>query len=325
MPIGIITLIWPNPDIAKALFFIVFAYIIGHILTVISSPLVSQMVFDSSNKLRMRADLFLDKNDKVFSNTFKERLAKQVSELFGLNLYVSQDSDGENDISKDRQAAFLQARSFLIAKKTASAVNYAEQIEGLFVMMRGLGCAFFAGALYLVGWGVSCDLKNSDLHINHNYIYVIRNIFFIVIIFALIISSVAYYLESRKKKAGPFLEWCKKKAGPFIEWRKKKDDPLFARFLFRWCLIVALIGSGFIVGYWHLQHPVFPKLPYFEHIIWFGALLSLIVAVKCFSSYRRFSNMFAQTVWRDFSAYYSFQENTTRPSTTSTSSSEAMS
>ena len=152
LPVGVLTQTWPDQDLSKALFLAALAYIVGHLLQTVAISVVPSTAVDSAKRQRMPSDLLLDTNNSKFSEDVKERLSKQVKELFGLDLGVTQDWDGKNDISKNRQTAFFQARSYLIAKKAA---QYAEQYQGLYAMMRGLGVSFLAGAMYLAGWGLS--------------------------------------------------------------------------------------------------------------------------------------------------------------------------
>jgi hypothetical protein len=157
LPVGMLTRSWPAQDLSNALFLAVLSYILGHIVQTIAPSIIPSTELDEKKQLRFYSDIYLDySNNSKFSPEFKERLAAQVLGMFGLNLYVTQDviqdEKGKSTISTNRQTAFFQARSYLIAKKSA---HYVEQFEGLYAMMRGLSCSFCAGALYLAGWGLS--------------------------------------------------------------------------------------------------------------------------------------------------------------------------
>lgn len=272
LPIGVLTQTWPSQDISNAMFMVVLAYIVGHLLQTIAISVVPSTVADSNKRQRVPSDLILDQSHAKLGKDFKKRLSKQVRKLFVLNLEIAQDGDGEDEISRNRQSAFFQARSYLIAKKSA---HYAEQFEGIYGMMRGLGCAFCAGAAYLVGWALSIHGGGAQAW---KWISILVCA---AIAFALIFAIAAFFHEPVKKKA----------------------DRIVAAFL-----LLALVGSGYLTGCWRFQPPAsFPS--YAEFVLWGAAFLTLFAAVRCFSAYRAFALIFAETVWRDFSAYLSALES----------------
>ena len=195
MPVGILTNTWPDQDISKAVFLAALAYIIGHLLQTIAITVLPSTV-TIRNKQRVPSDLLLDQNDTKFSVSFKLKLSSQVKEMFGLDLEVTANGDDNDDLTKTRGVAFFQARSCLIAKK---AERYAEQFEGLYAMMRGLGFSFLAGAMYLTGWGLSCHRNSFCLSGG------IPILMWIAILFSLISALVAFFFESAKKNADRFL------------------------------------------------------------------------------------------------------------------------
>jgi hypothetical protein len=270
LPVGILTHNWPSQDISNALFMVVLAYITGHLLQTIAISVVPSTVADSNKRQRVPSDLILDNSYAKFGKDFKKRLSKQVRKLFGLALEVAQDGNGEDEISRNRQSAFFQARSYLIAKKSA---QYTEQFEGIYGMMRGLGCAFCAGAAYLVGWALSIHGGGARAWCW------ISVLVCAAIAIALIYAIAAFFHEPLKKMA----------------------DRMVAA-----SLLLALVGSGYLAGCWRFQPPAsFPS--YAESVLWGAALLALFAAVRCLAAYRAFALIFAETVWRDFSAYLSCQ------------------
>jgi drug/metabolite transporter (DMT)-like permease len=268
MPVGILTQTWPEQDLSKALFLTVLSYIAGHVLQTVANSVVPSTVPGPGKQRRFPSELLLDKSNARFTDAFKTRLAVSVAMKFGLDLKVTLDGNGAGEISTNRQIAFFQARSCLIAKK---AEQYAQQFEGLYVMMRGLGCAFCSGAAYFVGWGLSIRRGDSAA------LNAISTAVLAVTALALLSALVAFFRDSAKRVANRFLSAF---------------------------LLLASAGSGFVVGAWRFQ-PVanstpFPNYP--EFILWGGALLALFAAVRCFSAYKGFAFNFAETIWRDFSA-----------------------
>ncbi len=291
LPVGVLTQTWPSQDISNALFMVVLAYIAGHLLQTIAISIVPSKVTDKAKHQRSPSDLLLDDSDKKFAKVLKEKIAAQVTKIFGIDLEITKEGDGENDISKKRQDAFFQARSYLIAKKSA---HYAEQFEGIYGMMRGLGCAFCAGSAYLVGWALSIRGGAAKVWCW------IPILVLAAIAFALIFAIAAFFHEPVKTMA----------------------DRIVAAFL-----SLTLVGSGYLTGCWRFQPLAssisFPS--YAESVLWGAALLTLFAAVRCFSAYRAFALTFAETVWRDFSAYLSCQENLAASSGGSSGKSEGIS
>jgi len=271
MPVGILTQSWPDQDISKALFLAALAYILGHVLQSIANSVIPSTIRDDKKQQRFPSELFLDKSNSKFPDDFKIKLAEQVFKMFGLDLGVSRDGDGNNNTSKNRQTAFFQARSFLLAKKSA---NYVEQFEGLYAMMRGLTCSFLAGGVYFAGWGLSFHRDNKCL------LTAMAILLSSAIVIALVFSVIAFSCRAFAKKAV---------------------------FILAMCLLLMLLCSGFWANV-VLPNELWCHAPEnAKFVIWTCAFLALIAAARCFSSYRAFAEMFALTVWRDFSACISFQ------------------
>lgn len=276
LPVGVLTRSWPDQDISKALFLAALAYIVGHLVQLVSNPLVPSTVPDEARRPRVRSEFLLDKSNTQFSADFKRRLAGQVTKLFGLSVAVDRDSDGNDEISRNRQAAFFQARSYLIAKKAA---NYAEQFEGLYAMMRGLGCSFCAGVAYYVGWCLAFHRGRICLSTP------------IAVLFAIAIIGTLISV------------W----------WAKSVEYVLWMRC--QW--LAVFLGIGFWANASHPSNS-WPNAPaHTEAIFLASGAVALIAAAKCLSSYRSFADLFAKTVWRDFSACLSYQEVPAQTSDTS--------
>jgi hypothetical protein len=152
-----------------------------------------------------------------------------------------------------------------------------EQFEGLYALMRGLFCSFLAGAFYLAGWGLS-------FHRVHCWVRIV-----IVILLAVgVLGALWFSLFALKRSA---------------EANKAKE----AVQSLATCLALTLLCAGFWEGngqpgeFWE-SLPVFAEL-----ILWTGFCLALVAASRCFAFYKYYADLFAQTVWRDFSAYRSFE------------------
>lgn len=274
LPFGILSNSWPNQDLSKTVFLAAAAYILGHLIQSIANSLVPSKLKDEKMQLRFPSELYLDKTSSKFSDDFKARLRDQVKDFLKLDLRVEADGSGKDEISKTRQAAFFQARTYLLSKKSA---HYVEQFEGLYALMRGLFCSFLAGAFYLAGWGLSF----------HRELCWARTVIGILLAVA-VVGALWFSFLALKRSADA---------------NKAKEAVQFLAA----CLAFTLLCAGFWSGdgqpdeFWQ-------RLPAFAELtLWTGLCLALVAASRCFAFYKYYADLFAQTVWRDFSTYRSFQ------------------
>jgi hypothetical protein len=122
---------------------IVVGYVVGHILQFLATPAFPHMLNG-----RFYSATFLDENDQKFSPEVKMRIAERIQREFGVDV---RDAASENLAMRDRRRAdaFMMCRRSLIQEKLAS---YAEQFQGLYALMRGLGAASVLGAAHQFGW-----------------------------------------------------------------------------------------------------------------------------------------------------------------------------
>ena len=279
LPFGIFARAWPEQDLSKAIFVGVIAYILGLLVQSVAAVVIPSKVEDKASNQRFLSEYVLDSSNPSFSADFKTRLAEQVQKIFGLALQVTKDGDGKMDgaVTSARQAAFFQARAYLISKKMAS---YAEQFEGLYVMMRGLGCSFCMGAAYLSGWCLSVKWLSCCL---------VWPIAVVTVVLVVGILRVVWQDNREKRK-------------PTRTSAEREQAINIARFLWP--------GLFCVTGFWaRYALPVGADKAVVAHaeVVLLGtAVLTLIAAAKCFTSYRSFAEDFAKTVWRDFSASISF-------------------
>jgi hypothetical protein len=280
VPVGVLTQSWPDQDLSKSLFLAAVAYILGHLLYSISATVVPSKAIDPKGHSRILSEVMLDKSDPTFGQAFKMKLAGQVSAMFGLDLCIEADGDGEGDLSRNRNTAFMQARAYLISKKAAA---YAEQFEGLYAMMRGLGCSFMAGAFYIAGGAVAFYRGNTGL------LLAMRILTAVTIFGAL---ACAWLIRSQSPNA-------RKQDAKKSNW-KRVDFRLTV------CLLFVLFSSGFWISAEQSAASLSRTPMHAESILLASACLALTAAAMCLSAYRDFTVHFAQTVWRDFSACLSF-------------------
>jgi hypothetical protein len=293
LPFGILTENWPNQDLSKTVFLAAAAYILGHFIQSIANSVVPSKVMDNDKLLRFPSELYLDKTNTVFSDKFKIRLKDQLDEFFKVEVDINADGTGVDQVSNTRQALFFQARTYLLSRKSAT---YAEQFEGLYALMRGLSISLLAAAPYLAGWALSFHREQFGLRIA----------FLILLVVALGGALSGSYRSFRR---GAEVE----KASVGENRRERAEMARKAVVCLSRFLALTLFCGGFWLGsgqsdeFW--QHPTLSS----EWILWVSAGLALVPAERFYAFYRYYMSTWAQTVWRDFSAYRSF-EVTPQPS-----------
>jgi hypothetical protein len=96
VPICIISKSWPDQDISKALFLLLLAYFLGHILqTIATNAVPSKVMRDQKNCSRFPSDRLLDASLTDLSSDFKARLAQQVRDKFNLDLHIDKDGKAQ--------------------------------------------------------------------------------------------------------------------------------------------------------------------------------------------------------------------------------------
>lgn len=269
LPFGIIWQKLPTSDISGALLLLVPTYIAGHLLRTVADVIISSNIPDHNKKLRVPSNILLDRENGEFSPEFKDNLGRMIKGAFCI---TSLDKD------VDRTRAFFAARAYLIRNKAAV---YLEQFEGMYVMMRGLTCAFYLGCAYLAGWVLALD-TNAD-----RYCFGADWVIAISVVVALIASVAAQYIA-----ANPAAEENASK--------QQKIRKVEAHWILAVCSMLFVASVGYFLGRWatvsstlHLNCLLLWALP-----------VTLIAGMRCLQAYRGFAQDFAKTVWRDFAGLY---------------------
>lgn len=264
LPYGIATQSWPSTELGPALAAIIFAYIIGHFLQILSTNALPSKIEDKSGKIRYPSEVFLDSEDTVFSPEFKERLAQLVQSDFGLGLAVDKSPTGQSDeefspISRRRQNAFFLCRGTLIREKIAA---YPEQFEGMYTLLRGLTTTCLLGVAYCLGWSSAiCRARWTTR-----------------VAVGILIFGLCYCLV----------------CGLIIVLRKRRKLPLWVDRAFLLGFSLAFVGSGHLLGFAYMHSRHLAQL--FAGI----AALLLVFALKFFTAYKTFAENFAKAVWQDY-------------------------
>jgi hypothetical protein len=258
LPFGLAGQGWPNQEVSKALLLLFAGYIAGHLLQSFALVIVPSKVRDSKGVLRSPSSILLDEDSK-FDKNFKTLLANEIRDAFGLEVL------GTGTQEANRDVAVMQARAYLIRNKSA---NYVEQFEGLYAMLRGLGCAFFFGASYFLGWILSFHWNAKCLGLE------IWLLLIIACVGGLVLSTLSYSFRADSKKERSLDRW----GTAFI--------------------LVLALALGYFLGTWK------PAPSQAEFFLCVALPVALIAGVRCMRGYRRYAQLFAETVWRDFSALH---------------------
>lgn len=259
LPFGLEGKGWPNQELSKALFLLFSGYITGHLLQSYALVVIPSKVRDSKGSLRSPSSIMLD-DDSKFDSKFKLLLANEIQEEFGLEVLGT---DGQHE--RNRDVAIMQARAYLIRKKAA---NYVEQFEGLYAMLRGLGCAFFVGAAYLLGWILSFHWNSECLGFG------IWLLLIIACAGTLVLGALSYLLRAKPKTELSLDRWGA-------------------------VLILALaLGFGYFLGTWK------PAPRDTEFFMCAAIPVAVLAGLRCMRGYRKYAQKFAETIWMDFLALH---------------------
>jgi hypothetical protein len=128
----------PPTDWTSALAGVVTGYVLGHLLYQ-ASRIVPW--FETKCGPKHESQLALGREDRGWP-AIKKRVGVRAYEQWGISLAVSDDDD-------TRQLVFELARAFLQANNRPS---YAEQMQGMQCLVRGLAGAFFLASASCLGW-----------------------------------------------------------------------------------------------------------------------------------------------------------------------------
>lgn len=120
---------------------------------------ISSSIPDQEDRKRQPSDLLFDKSDdEVLSQRLwdlKQPIAKQIKDQFNIDVQVA--ADWTAQVRGTRSAAFLKCRSVLVKAKAAA---YAEQQQGMYVLMRGSAAAFVLACSLYTGLAVGACAPN---------------------------------------------------------------------------------------------------------------------------------------------------------------------
>jgi hypothetical protein len=267
LPFGLISAALPSNEVFTTLLLLALAYIAGHVLQTVAMVVVPSKVRDKTGVFRSRSNILLDGDNGRFSGRFKIDLGKKLKAAFAID-HLEDDTN--------REAGFFAARAYLIRNKAA---NYVEQFEGLYAMMRGLGCAFYVGCAYLAGWGLSFHSKTPGMSFGAWWVMASSAGG------AVLASVVVRYIAGNP-------------AADKEERQHQQERELEANSFLAVCSLLFAAAMGYFLGRWK------PAPANTEFLLWSALPVTLIAGSRCLQAYQNHAQNFAETVWRDFAALY---------------------
>jgi hypothetical protein len=239
------------------------AYLAGNVLQTIAMNAIPSSK-DAERKPRSYYSVtILNKDDATFSKDFKEHISSRARDLFQVDLHV--DETATDAIASARQDAFQ------LARRLPTKTGYADQFQGLEVMMRGVTLALWCGSAYSVGFAIGPYLEPSGSAL-------IALSAAIVICF-LVFSVPQVALPSQKNPALP----------------DAKDRHLLCS-IAMWLLIADLAVNGALVGSRYYSNGELP-------VLLLLATSYLGISFRLLSAYYVFAKEFAKAVWVQLGAF----------------------
>lgn len=302
-------------SLSSALIATVVAYIVGHLLRVISIYSLPSDIEDEFGRRRSPSDRMLDADDTTFSTHLKQKLGSRIKELFDIDVKIGlRRRDVVKAVSTSRTEAFLLCRSSLLQSKRGL---YGEQFEGMYTLMRGLTAAFGLGCCFHLGWTAS-DLPADRLK---QAVFVVMLAYFVWVCVVVIrhrIGSARFPNELMPALLLLILLWRGVEFAGVNNWRWTAVG--------FWVLTATLVSMA-LPDWWRNNQirqtlawvKVFPVMlamlllgsalgshyrPGIESrgFLLLAISLEVFVAVKCYFSYKQFAEEFAKAIYRDFAS-----------------------
>lgn len=235
---------------------VLLAYLAGHLLQTMASTAIPSSKNVTREKWRYPSALMVSSDDSTLTDTTKKRIEKCVRSWFGIDIQVWQMGSGA--LGKLRQDAFELSRRVVVKSG-----NYAEQFQGLYVMMRGIAAAFWLATPYMAGWALGAWCNMAAYYVSAGI---------------LIASIVAFLALSFRHIAD--LEPIKRLSASRLS--------------------LGVLGAGLLcIGYICGVNKMTQVLAYEFGAI---AIFYLGVGVRAFASCQYFAREFAKAVWVQFAA-----------------------
>ncbi len=257
LPLGFFDIIMPST--MSAVIGIIPSYVLGHLIHSIAKDVIKSKKHTESGEERYFSVIFLDEKNESLSSAVKHKLADLIEKQFELS--VADSDEDQKLIDARRNDAFRLCRTYVLQHSEKS---YAEQFQGMYVLLRGCSVSLFISAAFYAGFTLipAIDLYSMDL-------------LKFLISLGLIILGSGYFLLSVFKG----LKWC--------------------NFKKLWYSIAISFVTGILGGY-----ALVMNYPVGNNIIIVGALMfiTILVGARFANESRTYMQWFTATIYRDFIA-----------------------
>ncbi|HKD80404.1 MAG TPA: hypothetical protein VKH81_11975 [Candidatus Angelobacter sp.] len=308
LPFGLIRGTWPPTSLTSAVFFLVGAHILGHILQgLLRTWEIVPLIRDKKGKMRSPSAVLLDDDHQSLA-PIRTKIGELTHKFWGIpGKEGSAVKSWTKTSDADRDAAFLQARNLLLQSKKQS---YFEQFQGKYALMGGMAASLLVAALYYAGWALGLTSSQEERGLDRLQ-YILLPCFFVFVLYLVILHVLDWKMNEKWTRGlhlglllalglGTFAGGFSVANSPQHpeaqkppETRKEPSAP---------CSVCCIANSenskeSEVTPVLRIEH----KTPFMLIL----ALAALAASVRCYGAYKAFAKEFAAGVWRDFANYES--------------------
>ena len=322
LPFGVLLGKWPSMSFGDALGGLVAAYVVGHVLATVATAAFPSGRLVPPNDIHLPSEDVLDKGRGLNPADFIDQVTKKIEEVLKIKLTVVPSSRDEARLLS--MNTFLRCRDLLVLHGRGA---YVEQFQGMYSMMRALAATSLIAAYYFLGWLLASasvrfvfDLTSPQMVFG--------------IAAALVIASTALGRIGLKKVGGWWLRWrlslksirdttllatcmlalaytISRPGWPGVltmavgvalvaadHWLNGSRRDLgkkigWPRLVFESIALAAFYG-GFRLSWGHAAVSTHP------YVLIAITTAAAFLAGRCYASYEKFEEVFANTVYRSF-------------------------
>lgn len=240
------------------------AIVIGYVIGHLVQVLGRNALPSKTMDGRFPSEALLDKDNDILSDGLKTRLQERILTLSGIDV---QTDKTKSEVAADAKISTQRKDGFVFCRDallTSKTTSYGEQMQGMYTLMDGLTIAFALGATYTLGWAISGI--GAETPQRFSWIFVVFGLVEAIVVVAIGLG-------------------------------KDPDSPMARARLTCGFLMIALLASGYIFG--------LGKVSNLDQRGRLGVitLTSIFASLICFASYKYFTRVYAETIYRAFNLY----------------------
>ncbi|MGH9644544.1 MAG: hypothetical protein ACRD3Q_19240 [Terriglobales bacterium] len=204
----------------------------------------------------------LDAHGATLSPQVQTELAAQVKAHLKLTLPINE--DGTLDIDKTREDISLIVRHLLIREKGTS---YAEQMQGMYTLLRGIIGSLSIAFFYWIGWALAI------FYVKWVHVLACIGLVVAILVASWIVVDLVILRRFRNSKSSE------------TGWR-----------LYAYMWLIAALTVGYLLGSYYGTSRAS------SIVLLVGSLCCFPTVIRSYEQYKRFTDHYAGTIWRDFIA-----------------------